>query len=147
MDEIFIGKQEIEAAYEITCTATDSHIDYIMMGCPHLTMVELRELAEVLQGRKIKEGVKFIAVTTHSLLKVAEDMGYARAIKDAGVMLTSDMCIAFSGTQATGVIATNSIKAAFFYSGFSSKAKRSVWFGSTKDCAKAALSGKWERRK
>ena len=147
VDEIFIGKREIEAAYEITCTATDSHIDYIMMGCPHLTMIELRELAEVLQGKKIKEGVKFIAVTTHSLLKVAEDMGYARAIKDAGVMLTSDMCIAFSGTQATGVIATNSIKAAFFYSGFSSKAKRSVWFGSTKDCAKAALSGKWERRK
>ena len=146
LNEVVIGKQEMETAYATTCTARDVHIDYIMMGCPHLTMLELKELAEELGGKKIKQGVKFIAVTTHALLKVAEDMGYASAIRDAGVMLTADMCIAFSGTQATGVIATNSIKAAFFYSGFSSKAKRSVWFGSTRDCAKAALSGCWERR-
>ena len=60
--------------------------------------------------------------------------------------MTSDMCIAFSGTQVTGTIATNSIKAVFFYAGFSSDEKRKVRFGSTKDCGRSALSGKWEGR-
>jgi predicted aconitase len=74
----------------------------------------------------------------------AEDMGYAEVIRKAGGILTSDMCIAFAGTQVSGTIATNSIKAVFFYAGFSSDDKRKVRFGSTKECALAALRGKWE---
>ena len=146
VEEIVIGKKEIDEAYEVTCTATDPKIDYILLGCPHLTLYELREIAEILQGKKINKNVTLIIVTVNFLLKTAEDMGYVDIIRDAGGIITDNMCIAFSGTQASGTIATNSIKGAFFYSGFSSKATRKVWFGSTRDCAKAAITGKWEKR-
>jgi predicted aconitase len=111
-----------------------------------LTLRELRELAEELDGKKIKGGVNLVAVTTRMLLEQARDMGYVNSIQNAGGTISCDMCIAFAGTQVRGVIATNSIKADFFYAGFSAEGKRKVRFGSTRDCARAALSGEWEGR-
>jgi hypothetical protein len=146
LDAFAIGKQDLDKAYQLANTATGSDIDFILLGCPHLTLRELREVAEVFEGKSIHSNVKLVAVTTRMLLQQAEDMGYADVIRDAGGTLTSDMCIAFAGTQVTGTIATNSIKAVFFYAGFSSGAKRKVRFGSTKDCARSALTGKWEGR-
>lgn len=145
--EYEIGEKEILEAYNLANTTTDRNIDFILLGCPHLTMRELRDLAETLQGKKINENVRLIAVTTRMLFEQAKDMGYVEAITNSGAVLTYDMCIAFAGTQVRGVIATNSIKADFFYAGFSAEGKRKVRFGSTKECAKSALTGKWEGRK
>jgi predicted aconitase len=146
INEFMIGKKELDEAYELANTAPGSDIDYILLGCPHITLREFRDLAEVLDGKKMHKNVKLIVSTTRLLLEQAEDMGYADAIRNAGGILTSDMCIAFSGTQVSGTIATNSIKAVFFYAGFCSSEPNDVRFGSTKDCALSALSGKWEGR-
>lgn len=143
-DEFVIDKKDLDDAYQLANTASGSDLDFVLLGCPHLTMRELREVAEVLDGKKINPNVKLLAVTNRMLRTQAEDMGYAEVIRKAGGILTSDMCIAFAGTQVSGTIATNSIKAVFFYAGFSSDDKRKVRFGSTKECALAALRGKWE---
>lgn len=142
LEEFVIGKRELDEAYQLANTATGSDVDFILLGCPHLTLREFKELAEVLDGKKIHKNVKLIAVTTGMLLQQAEDMGYADSIRKAGGILTSEMCIAFAGTQVSGTIATNSIKAVFFYTGFSSGGQRKVRFGSLEDCARSALSGK-----
>lgn len=144
--EYVVGKKELIEAYQLANTTSDRDIDFILLGCPHLTLRELRDLAEELDGKKVKDGVNLVAVTTRMLLEQARDMGYVHSIQNAGGIVSCDMCIAFAGTQVTGVIATNSIKADFFYAGFSAEGKRKVRFGSTRDCAKAALTGKWEGR-
>jgi len=131
-------------AYELANTATGSEVDFVLMGCPHLTLKEIRDIAEVLDGKKINKNVRLVAVTTRMLYEQARDLGYVDTIVQSGAEFTYDMCIAFAGTQVKGTIATNSIKADFFYAGFSAEGKRKVRFGSTKDCAKAALTGKWE---
>ena len=146
LNEFVIGKAEMDEAYQLANTATGSEIDFVLMGCPHITIREFRDLAEVLDGKKIHKDVKLIAVTQRMLLQQAEDMGYVDAIRDAGGIVTSDMCIAFAGTRVTGTVATNSIKAVFFYAGFDAEGTRGVRFGSTRDCARSALSGKWEGR-
>ncbi|MDX9871611.1 MAG: aconitase X [Clostridia bacterium] len=142
--EYTVGKKELLEAYQLANTATGNDVDFVLMGCPHLTMKEIRDLAEVLEGKKIHNNVKLVAVTTKLLYEQAKDMGYADAIQKSGAEFTCDMCIAFAGTQVKGTIATNSIKADFFYAGFSAEGKRQVRFGSTKDCARSALTGKWE---
>jgi predicted aconitase len=144
--EYEVGKKELLEAYRLANTTADRDIDFVLMGCPHLTLRELRDMAEVLDGKKIHDRVRVVAVTTKMLFDQAKDMGYADAILNSGAVLTYDMCVAFAGTQVRGVIATNSIKADFFYAGFSAEGKRKVRFGSTKECAKAALTGKWEGR-
>ena len=142
-----IGQKEIYEAYALANTATGTDIDFILMGCPHLTIREFRDLAEVLDGNKINPNVTLVASTSRLLFEQATDMGYIDVIKKAGGSVATDMCIAFAGTQATGTIATNSIKAVFFYAGFTSDGSRMVRFGSTIECAKSAISGKWEGRK
>ena len=120
--------------------------DFILLGCPHVTLREFRDLAQVLDGKKIHKDVKLIVSTTRLLLEQAEDMGYADVIRDAGGLIAKDMCIAFAGTNVKGTIATNSIKAVFFYAGFCASEPNEVKFGSIKECARSALSGKWEGR-
>lgn len=143
VEEIFIGKKEINEAYEIACTAKDEHVDYILLGCPHVTMSEMQDIVEVLEGKKVHPNVKFVVSTTKLFRDTAEDIGWLDKLKKAGVIITDSMCIAFAGTRVTGSIATNSIKGGFFYSGFNQSKASPVWFGSTRDCAMAALHGKW----
>jgi len=144
--EYVISQKEIDESYALANTATGTDIDFILMGCPHLTMREIRDLAETLDGGKVHSNVTLVATTTHLLLEQARDLGYVDIIRKAGGALVSDMCIAFAGTGAKGTIATNSIKAVFFYTGFTSDGTRKVRFGSTRDCARSAITGKWEGR-
>jgi predicted aconitase len=141
--EFEIGKHEMDEAYSIATTATGPDIDYVLLGCPHVTLTELRDIAEILNNQKVNPNVKLVVSTTRLFRQTAEDMGYAPIIRRAGGTITQDMCIAFSGTQVSGTIATDSIKAAFFFSGFSSATKRRVWFGTIRDCIEAAITGKW----
>jgi len=145
--EFEIGKREIDEAYSIATTATDAGVDYVFLGCPHVTEAEFRDIAEALDDKKVNPNVKLVVSTTWLYLKTAEDMGYADIIRKAGGIITQDMCIAFSGTQVSGTIATDSIKAAFFYTGFSSKTTRRVWFGNIQNCIQAAITGKWQGRR
>lgn len=144
--EFFIDPKDLDEAYDLANTAKGTNIDFILLGCPHLTIREFRDLAEILEGNKINSNVTLVASTSRLLFEQAADMGYVDVIQKAGGRVATEMCIAFAGTQATGTIATNSIKAVFFYAGFTSDESRLVRFGSTKDCARSAISGKWEGR-
>jgi predicted aconitase len=146
LGDFTIGRKDLNEAYQLANTTDSRDIDFILMGCPHITMKEFRDLAEVLEGKKINKNVKLIVVTQRLLFEQARDMGYVDAIRNAGGIVTSDMCIAFAGTKITGTVATNSIKAVFFYAGFDAEGTRGVRFGSTKECARSALTGKWEGR-
>jgi len=141
--DLLIGKKEINEAYQIACTAKDDKVDYILLGCPHVTMTEMKEIIQALDGKKVNPNVKLVISTTKLFKDTAEDMGWLDILKKAGAIVTDSMCIAFAGTKVSGTIATNSIKGAFFYSGFDQSKASPVWFGSTKECAMAALHGKW----
>ena len=143
LEEIIIGEPELKEAYRIACTAKDCHVDYVLLGCPHVTMKEFMDIIEIVNGKKVHPNVKLIISTTKLFRDTAEDMGYLDILKDTGAIITDSMCIAFAGTKVKGTVATNSIKGAFFYSGFDQKKASPVWFGSTKECAQAAIDGKW----
>jgi len=143
VEEVLIGEQEIREAYNLACTARENHVDYVLLGCPHVTMKEFMEIIKIIAGKKVHPNVKFIISTTKLFRDTASDMGYLDILKKAGAIITDSMCIAFAGTKVKGTIATNSIKGAFFYSGFDQKKASPVWFGSTKECTHAAIEGRW----
>jgi len=37
VEEVLIGEQEIREAYNIACTARENHVEYVLLGCPHVT--------------------------------------------------------------------------------------------------------------
>lgn len=144
LEKYEISKKDIEEAYQIATTATENSVDYVFLGCPHVTLPEFRKIAQTLKGKKIHPNVTLIVSTNRYFLLSAQDMGYVKIIEEAGGIVVQDMCIAFSGTQVSGTIATDSIKAAFFYTGFSSKTKRRVRLGNVRKCVEASINGKWD---
>lgn len=141
--EYVIGVTDMDKARAVYNTTDSDALDFVLMGCPHLTMKEIKEVADELRGKKLAAGVKLVAVTTKELYNQANDMGYVQDIIDAGGEITYQMCIAFAGTQVSGAVLTNSGKGAYWYTGFGAKEKnRTVRLASTRLCARSAVIGK-----
>jgi predicted aconitase len=142
-----VGRQELDATYEDLCSAIERHVDYVLLGCPHVTIQEMREIAGGLQGRSISPDVVFILGTAEPLRGMAERMGLIAIIEDAGGIVVSGMCSAGTFLRRNvppgfrvGVAATNSAKSAHYLKA----AGVQVWFGTMKSCIEAAISGTWE---
>lgn len=144
LEEYEITKADLEEAYSIVNTASGKDLDFVFLGCPHVTVSEFKKIASILDGKTISPEVTLIVSTSRQFLQDARDMGYVDVIEKAGGTVTKDMCIAFAGTQASGTIATDSIKAAFFYTGFSSKSNRKVRVANIEKCIESAIIGEWE---
>jgi predicted aconitase len=144
-EEIVFGADELEETYE-SLRGEEENVDYVSFGCPHCTNGEIREIAMLLQGKKIDDDVDFLVSTCKSIRVMAERMGYVDVIESAGGVVTSDLCPMMHGGQwleeqfRPESKATNSAKDAF---STESKYGISVHFGTTKDCINAATSGKW----
>lgn len=141
-DEIEIGPQELMQGYERLTSNSDRQVDYVAVGCPHLTLNQVAEVAALLQGKKVKDGVTMWVHTNIPVKAMARQMGYLQIIEDAGAVLTQDLCTVLSIPEQLGLhsLATNSAKMAFYAPGSN---RLRTWFGSLKNCVNAALTGRW----
>ena len=150
-EAIHVGRRELIDAYERLNTTDKSAIDIIAIGCPHCTLEEIRELASLLEGRRISANLRVLIGTSSAVGALAHRMGLAHTIERAGGILLTDMCTV--GILLLGLIrewniryvATNSACAASicaehpaFVPGID------IRFGSTRQCVRAALTGRWE---
>src|SRR5262249_1284419 len=89
------GQAERRQIYEsLNSTAHDTGVDYVMLGCPHASIDQIREAAELLKGKKIKDGCTLWMFTSRAVKTVAEMLGYTRTIQDAGGLMMTDTCSA-----------------------------------------------------
>ncbi|GAH59821.1 unnamed protein product, partial [marine sediment metagenome] len=75
LDTIVVGKKEIRDTYEIVTSATDESIDWVLFGCPHVTLQHIKDVALLLDGKKIHENVKLIVATSDPIRVLAQRMG------------------------------------------------------------------------
>ena len=138
-----IGEQELRTAYEHLNCASDDNVDFIMLGCPHASIEQVRIVASLLQGKRLSENTELWIFTPKALKAHADRMGYTEIIEGAGAYLMSDSCPALSRVYPEGAktAATDSCKQAHYLPatlGFE------TWFGSVEDCVNAAVKGRWE---
>jgi hypothetical protein len=141
--EVEVGKREVEGVFETLRTATTDKVDWVVFGCPHVSVEEMRQMAQILQGKQVNKSTKLIVSTYRPFFNCAEEMGYVDIIKKAGGMVICDSCIAFSGSMLRGTMATNSAKAAYFLHGYS-KGEIKLLYGSLADCINSAITGRWQ---
>lgn len=144
---IAVGRKEIDGTFKELCSATEPKVDYVFLGCPHVTIPEMEEIARLLQGKRVKSGVLLVIGTAEPLRLLAQEMGLVDVIQDAGGMVVSGMCSAGSFLRRgvpkgfhVGVVATNAAKAAHYLK----VGGVQVWFGTMPECIEAAIRGKWE---
>ena len=139
---IQFGTKELKETKIKMCTASPGPIDAVLVGCPHYTITEIRELVSLLNGRHIHRDVKFWIYTFKNTILMAERLGYKEIIEKAGADLVSDTCMIVSPIDIYGFrrVMTDSGKSCYYAP---AQTNADVIFGSTQECVDAAVSGEW----
>jgi predicted aconitase len=137
------GSAERRAVYDaLNANASDPAVDFVMLGCPHAALEQLREAASILAGRKVGDSTRLWIFTSRAVRDQADALGYTHAIAAAGGVVMTDTCSAFAQAipPGTKVAALDSAKQAHYLPAILGV---QAWFGTTRDCIEAAVSGRW----
>ena len=142
VETIRFGKAEMQTAYERLNCAKSADVDFIMLGCPHASVEQVRIVAKLLEGKRVSENTELWMFTPKALKAHADRMGYTATIEEAGGYLMSDTCPALGRVFPEGakVVATDSCKQAHY---LPATLGMETWFGRVEDCVNAAITGRW----
>lgn len=151
--QITITSEELQGVYENFSGEIGAVLDFVVLGCPYYSIYEIKELVNMLEEKKIHNNVELWVMTDPQTKNLAENIGYAKAIYQAGGKIISGTCpVVCPGKPGAGYcrehpeysvgnMATDSIKQAYYAEPLL-KAKK-VFLGDTERCIKAAMSGIW----
>ncbi|CAN5336346.1 aconitase X catalytic domain-containing protein [soil metagenome] len=140
---VHFGRAEFDQTVDrLNITATGDDIDFVMIGCPHASLSQVREVARLLEGKRIASSVALWVFTPSALREVAARSGWVEIIERAGGRVMADTCPAIGQFLPPGTtrFATDSAKQAHYLPAIMKVEGR---FGSTAACVDAALSGTW----
>src|SRR5690606_14234757 len=127
----------------LNANASDPNVDYVMLGCPHAAFEQIEEACRLLDGRRISESCRLWIFTSRAVKQRADAAGLTEIIRKAGGVLLTDTCSAIGRALARGtrVAAHGSAKHAHYLAAMT---RIQAWFGSTSDCIRAALTGRFD---
>ena len=140
-----VGPRELQETEEVLSTAKARHVDLVILGCPHASIGELREIAQLLSGKKLKSGVELWIFTSRMVQNYAETMGYKNIIEGSRAKLICNTCPVTMYQKSLKnlgslIAATNSAKLAYY----SAQGKDDlIHYGSLERCIEAAIGGTW----
>lgn len=117
-------------------------VDFVLLGCPHASVDQVRQAAAALEGRSLSAGTELWIMVPRALREIADRSGYTAVITRAGGRVLTDSCPAMSRTAPAGtrVFATDSAKQAHYLPAILGI---EAWFGTTEECVDAAVTGRW----
>ena len=138
-EKVTVEDGDIKEAYaNINDDVTD--IDLVCIGCPHCSIKEIAEIAELLKGKKISLNTEFWVATSRSAKQLADARGYTKVIEQAGGKFACDTCMAVAPLKGRfKSVATTSAKGCYY----SRQNQMLTKMGSIEECVEAAVSGKW----
>ena len=138
-EKIVIDDSDIREAYEAINDDTED-IDFVCIGCPHASIKEIAEIANLLKNRKISPNTEFWVATSRPMKQLADKRGYTRIIEEAGGKFACDTCMAVAPLKGRfRTVATTSAKGCYY----SRHNNMLTKMGSLEECINAGVSGKW----
>jgi predicted aconitase len=114
-DLVEINQPELEATMQSLNDATAAEVDFVSLGCPHLSIDEIEQIAHLLEGQQVKK--EFWITTARATRKIADQLGYTRIIEAAGAKFAADTCCVVAPIQERfTAMATDSAKACYYAS-------------------------------
>jgi len=112
-ETISVERKDIENTMENLSTASDPP-DLIFIGCPHCSLAEIKAVAQVLEGRRVKEETELWVCTSLYMKKMARE--YVDVIEGAGGHVLCDTCAVVTWVKKLGfnTMMTNSAKTAYY---------------------------------
>ena len=139
IDSVTVEDRDIKDAYDsINDQVTD--IELVCVGCPHCSIKEISQIAELLEGKHVSENTEFWVATSRVAKQIADKRGYTEIIEHAGGKFACDTCMAVAPLKGRfKSLATTSAKGCFY----SRQNKMLTKMGSLQECIDAAVTGKW----
>jgi predicted aconitase len=110
---VSVSQAELEAAIHSLNNAAEEEIDFISLGCPHLSIHEIEHISRLLDGRQVKK--EFWITTARTTKQIADRMGYTRIIEASGAKFAADTCCVVAPIQGRfTTMATDSAKACYY---------------------------------
>ena len=129
----------LSETYDSLRVRTGDVIDACILGCPHASIREIAEFANLLKGRKVAQGVRLWVDTARGTKGNADAMGYTKIIEEAGGRIITESCPTNIRIPAKRIV-THGFKQAHYARGMLGC---EVIIAKTEACVRAALAGKW----
>jgi predicted aconitase len=109
---ITIQKKDIDLAFQqMNDEAGD--IDFVTLGCPHLSISEMQRIATMLEGKQVKK--EFWITTSRPVKQIADRMGYSAIIEASGAKIAADTCCVVAPIKGRfNTMLTDSAKACYY---------------------------------
>jgi predicted aconitase len=116
-------------------------LEMVVLGSPHFSLAEFRQLAPLLKGKKRHPNVEFLVTSSRAMVALARDNGFLQPLEAFGGKVTVDTCILTTPMlfPQTRRLMTNSAKYAYYSPGLLGV---DVAFGNMADCVRSAVEGR-----
>jgi predicted aconitase len=115
LEQVEISRPGLEAAMHALNDATTGEVDFVSLGCPHLSIHEIEQIAHLLEGQQVKK--EFWITTARATRQIADRLGYTSIIEAAGAKFAADTCCVVAPIQVRfNAMATDSAKACYYAS-------------------------------
>ena len=139
-DTVTFDREQRAATYAGLRRRTDDAIDSCILGCPHASIREIAQIAELLRGQRVAPGVRLWVDAARATKASADAMGYTAAIEQAGGAILCDTCPTNLRIPAKRIV-THGFKQAHYARGMLGA---EVIVDDTAACIAAAVRGHWQ---
>jgi len=110
----------------------------VFIGCPHCSLREVKEMAEMVKERRVRRDVMLLISTSRSVYRRAAKLGLLDVIERAGAHLVKDTCLVVSPIKLSrnDVVLTDSAKTAYYAE---TMTNATTALGSRRTCLEEAL--------
>jgi predicted aconitase len=138
LERLSVEAEAIERTVEGLTTTPTEEPDLVFVGCPHCSLAEIRQIADSVGTRRIREETEFWICTSRCVKEKAAK--YVRQLEQSGAHVLTDTCPVVTWTDKLGIrtIMTNSAKTAHYAPTLNNA---ETIFSPLKDCLRTVLKG------
>jgi hypothetical protein len=138
IEKINVETKDIRQTIENLTTTSTQEPCLVFVGCPHCSLNEIKQAAELIGSRKVRDGTEFWVCTSRHIKEKARK--HVEKIEKSGGHVLTDTCAVVTWTDKLGIktIMTNSAKTAHYVPTLN---KAETILAPIKECLKIAFKG------
>jgi phosphomecalonate degydratase large subunit len=115
IETFVITQADLDEAIQSMNDAVSGEVDFVSLGCPHLSIGEIARIASLVEGRRVVK--EFWITTARPTKTLADQLGYTSIIEASGAKFATDTCCVVAPIQGRfKALATDSAKACYYAS-------------------------------
>ncbi|MEJ2725896.1 MAG: aconitase X catalytic domain-containing protein [Deltaproteobacteria bacterium] len=147
--DVVPSQEDVDKAFLEISSSSEDRLDMVIFGCPQCSIQEIQEITALLEGKKLHPDTQLWICTSRWVKTLCERMGLLDTLAASGARVVCDIGAAdgphlYLKEQGVRVIGINSARGSYYAHNLFGM---DTWFGSTEDCVRSAISGRWEGRK